>query len=384
MKKTPKSESESAVKPQVIDLDAEEVVPAAEPVEEEIPPPPPPPPAKRKTTKTWSWLLAALLVGALAGGWLYRDLLSAYLPTDEMTSMKAALATLEAREKTAAEQLTAVASSADQASQAASAAQTSAKETSSALSSLKSELGKSSSRLEQTEKALAAARSDLDSLRTAVASGMSSGTGTGDTAALAAIGQRLDALEKDVESLKSAKAPEGQAQSLAALTQALSDINAKIAAGTPYRVEFDRIARMVPAAAGLDVLEAQANQGLPTAAGLAEELRAAIPTLPKPSGSAAPESTGYWQSFWNAVGSVVKIRNVGETDWQALAGECAGLAEAGDLTSAIARIDEAEGSVPAALAQWRDRAAARLKLEAALAQVSEAVERQIASVGGAQ
>ena len=37
---------------------------------------------------------------------------------------------------------------------------------------------------------------------------------------------------------------------------------------------------------------------------------------------------------------------------------------------------------PMALTQWRDRAAARLQLEAALNQVSEAVLRQIAALGG--
>ena len=37
-----------------------------------------------------------------------------------------------------------------------------------------------------------------------------------------------------------------------------------------------------------------------------------------------------------------------------------------------------------ALVQWRDRAAARLQLEAALAEVSDSVLRQIAALGGAQ
>ena len=51
---------------------------------------------------------------------------------------------------------------------------------------------------------------------------------------------------------------------------------------------------------------------------------------------------------------------------------------------AIAVIDGAEGEKPMALSQWRDRAAQRLQLEAALSQVSEAVLRQIAAMGGAQ
>ena len=45
-------------------------------------------------------------------------------------------------------------------------------------------------------------------------------------------------------------------------------------------------------------------------------------------------------------------------------------------------IDAAEGEKPMALTQWRDKVAARLQLEAALAQVSDAVLRQIAALGG--
>ena len=50
-----------------------------------------------------------------------------------------------------------------------------------------------------------------------------------------------------------------------------------------------------------------------------------------------------------------------------MAEKAAAFAEAGDLTQAIAVIDAAEGEKPMALSQWRDRAAARLKLEAAVA-----------------
>ncbi len=141
---------------------------------------------------------------------------------------------------------------------------------------------------------------------------------------------------------------------------------------------------MVPAAAGLDVLETHANEGLPAAQGLASELRAAIPALPKSDSTTTPENTGYWDSVWNAVTSVVTIRNIGEADWPAIAEECASLAASGDLAQAIARIDAAEGTVPSALGQWRDRAAARLKLEAALVQMADAVQRQIVSLGGGQ
>jgi hypothetical protein len=81
--------------------------------------------------------------------------------------------------------------------------------------------------------------------------------------------------------------------------------------------------------------------------------------------------------------SVITIRRIGDTDWPDLAAKCAALAESGDLAQAIERIDAAEGAKPAALSGWRDRAAARIALEAALENTSQAVLRQITSMGAA-
>ena len=72
-----------AVKPQIIDLDAEDVIvddgdaPAA--------PVPPVPPSKSKSTG--KWLALALLASAVAGGWIYKDILSSYLPSNEMVAV---------------------------------------------------------------------------------------------------------------------------------------------------------------------------------------------------------------------------------------------------------------------------------------------------------
>jgi hypothetical protein len=168
------------------------------------------------------------------------------------------------------------------------------------------------------------------------------------------------------------------------LSQALSDLKARIAAGTAYQEEYDRIARLVPAAPGLDVLSTHANLGLPGGEGLALELKEQIPSLPGPSADESAAGDSYWDSFWNTLTSVVKIRDIGTNDWQTLAENCASLAAAGDLTQAVTLIDSAEGDKPAALARWRDRAAARIALEAALEQVAQSVLRQIAATGGSQ
>jgi len=360
---------ESPLKPQVIDLEAEDVV-MEETKASETPPPPSPP---KKSGFPAAWLAIAVVGGAIAGGWLYRDVLSSYLPSNELVTAQTRIDVLEAQSKTLTEQLASIAATSGQ----LSAEIQGATEKSSAALSASAAVEK---RLAAAESATQAARAELEKLKSAVASGGASGA-TVDSSALAVLAQRLDVLEKDVASLKTVSAPTDQSTVTATLSQSLSDLKAKIAAGAPYRAELERISRMVPAAAGLDTLSANANEGLPTAAGLAAELTGLIPLLPKPEIALPSSENSYLDSFWDAMKNVITIRRIGDTDWPDLAAKCAALAESGDLAQAIERIDAAEGAKPAALSGWRDRAAARIAIEAALEQTSQAVLRQITSMG---
>lgn len=379
-----KPQDEPAVKPQVIDLEAEDVTPEPERAETESAAPPPPPqmPPKRRRRGTVMWVLLAMLAGAAGGGWLYRDLLSAYLPSNRMSQLDARIGALEVNNKSLGEQIAAASQAAQSATSASSALDQALKDLAAGQGETQSKLTAMDERIAAAEQALAAAKSDLDGLRNAVSTaGTGSGGGTADPAALAALAQRIEAVEKDVASLKSAGG-RANGSAAAALTAALSDLKAKIAAGEPYAEQYARIARMVPAAEGLEVLASQAGAGLPDAAGLAAELRSSIGQLPQPQAEAPADSGSYWDWIRSALTGIVTIRTIGERDWPALAEKCAGLAQSGELGQAIAAIDEAEGDKPAVLAQWRDRAAARLKLEAAAEQVSQAVLRQIAAEGG--
>jgi hypothetical protein len=311
--------------------------------------------------------------------------LSSYFPTNEMSALQARLDVLETNGRILTEQIAAVNGVADKAVQTAAAVNESAKAAASGLSEVSARVDAADSRLAALEQSLNTATADLAALRTAVSQSGGGGAGTGniDSAALAALGQRIEALEKDVASLKSAGGS-GAVSAAAALSQALSDIKAKVAAGSAFAEEYDRIALMVPAAPGLDVLAAHATQGLPNAQGLAAELSAAIPALPQPAAPSPAADDGYWDSFVSLLSGIVTIREIGETDWPALAQRCADLAQSGSLTQAISAIEAAEGSKPSALVQWQERAAARLRLEEALIQVSDAVVRQITALGGAQ
>jgi hypothetical protein len=231
-----------------------------------------------------------------------------------------------------------------------------------------------------TEAAAKSLKAELEKLKSAPAAGVTTGT-TVDSSALATLAQRLDALEKDVASLKTISTPGDQTAATATLSQSMSDLKAKIASGASYADELERISRMVPAAAGLDTLSANANEGLPTAAGLAAELAGLIPLLPKRETEVPSSENSYLDSFWDAMKGVITVRRIGETDWPDLAAKCAALAESGDLAQAIERIDKAEGAKPASLSGWRERAAKRIALETALEETSAAVLRQITSMG---
>lgn len=404
-----KTDETGAKRPQIIDLEAEDVKiedeiradsagtssdeadlesrsedPAvSRPDAATIPTSPLPRAAASRGTGTWRWIAAALIVGLLAGGWVYRAVLWAYLPANEMTAMMERVEAIEANGKTVNGQLVALAQSSEAASKSAADLSGSVAEAKSALAGIASRFQSYETRLAEAETLLTSAKSDLDALRNAV-SASGAGTGTVDSAALAAIGQRIEALEKDVASLKSGPGGGDTASLTSALSQALADLKAKVAAGTSFQSEYDRISRMVPAADGLDVLAAHAAEGIPDARGLAGELRAAVPSLPQPETPSSIDSGSYWDWALGALSGIVTIRDIGVADWPQLAEKCAALAESGDLSQAIALLDAAEGSKPPVITQWRDRAVARLKLEEAVAKVGEAVLRQISALGGTQ
>ena len=201
-----------------------------------------------------------------------------------------------------------------------------------------------------------------------------------DASALTALQQRIGTLEKDVASLKAK--PLEAPDNTAVLSQSLSDLKAKIAGGTGYRDELERIQRLVPAAAGLDVLQQHAALGLPDARGLGAELSKGIADLPKPIiPGPVPESEGWWASILDSLSGLVTIKVEGDVDWPTAASAAAALADSGDLPQAMEQLNAVEGVKPPGIQQWLDRAQGRLSVEAALKSVEEAVLRVLAAKG---
>lgn len=361
----------------IIDLDADQVIEDVDHVVSNNRPPP----AKTASRKRgWFFAGIALLAGALAGGWFYKDVLSVYLPSDQVRTLADKVAVLDASNGALREQLSNVDKLAAQLKSdvdsmeakdtelagLAEANQKSQSTTNDKLASLETALG-------ETKKVMA----DIAARPVVTTEGT---TPSVDAGAITTLQQRIESLEKDVASLK--VKPAEAADNRAELSQGLSDLKAKIAAGTGYRDEYERINRMVPAATGLDVLQQHAALGLPDAKGLGGELRALIGGLPKPIvPGPVPESQSWWSGIYDSLSDLITIKVEGDVDWPSAASAAAALADSGDLPQAIEQLSRIEGSKPAGIQRWIDRANARLALEAALKSVEDSVLRVIAAKG---
>ena len=121
---------DTGAKPQVIDLEAEEIrsdsdapaSAAAQEIREDAAHAFSPPPPRKKSRGAATWIIAALILGGLGGGWLYRGVLSSYLPSNEMVALKNQVAALEQNNSDLGAQIAAVKQGADGAVQAAASA----------------------------------------------------------------------------------------------------------------------------------------------------------------------------------------------------------------------------------------------------------------------
>lgn len=338
-----------------------------------------------KPTQNWRRKIAVgaglVVLGAAAGGWAYRDLLSSYLPSDQVQAMATRMDGLEVTTKTLNGKVEAVVGFTDEIKSQLAAAQTAVSE----VARLQSDSKDVITSVANLEKALAATSSSIEELKVQMAAGVpvanSSNSYGGGTVGIpydgTAIAARVGILEKDVESIKQA----GKAAiDTTLLSQSLADLKAKIAAGTSYQSEIDRIAVMVPAADGVDILKSHSAQGLPNSVALASELKTAAASLPKAKPVATPDDS-WWGYSSSLLSNLVTIKFAGDEDWEQLALQVAALAEQGDLVNAVANLKKHEGALPVELQRWYERAVARLEIEGAVEITSAAVLRQIAAKG---
>jgi len=299
--------------------------------------------------------IAGLCVGvgvvcALGGGWFYRDYLSSYLPSDQLQAMQMRLDALQVADKDNQKRADAFVALTEELKAQLGAAQSASEKSA-------KQNADTASLAQANAQAVADLKVAVDQLKTQVANG--AGVGAADPA----LASRLDALEKQIANLN-VGAPKSANIDVPAINQAFSALKSKIDQGAPYAPEFASLQALVPAAAGMDVISAEADKGLPNAQTLAVELAALAGNAPKPAEPAA-QSSSWMPDITGYLSSLITIKDVGENDAGVVSAQALAALQAGDLQKASDAISSATVPLPAAFNDWQDRLKRRLKLEQA-------------------
>lgn len=333
-------------------------------------------PAKPKRRYgTYGAGVAALVMSAVAGAWLYRDVLATYLPSDQLHAMAARVDAVELANKQTAQKLDAVVGLTDEIKSQLGAAQAAAEDARKLASNAKADTGDSKAKLAALEKSLGLASAAVDELKGKVSSGTTTIV-SGDTSGLTV---RVDKLEKDFMSLKdlnaSAKVQSSQ------LSQSYADLKAKIAAGSNYQTELESIGAIIPAAEGLDVLGPDAAKGILTPQALSESLKNFAATAVKTAEAPVEKDDSWWWKTAGLFSGLITIRNTGVVDWAQLALQGNDLMQNGQLADAVKLLEQHLDTMPQALQDWRIAANKRIAADLALDQLGRAVARQITARG---
>ena len=354
----------------IIDIDPEMVI-----ENEAIVPPPLPTKSPRKYG-IYGLGALVLLASAAMGGWFYKDVLSAYFPSNQIQSLSMRIDFLEASNKAAGAKLDAIVVFTDEIKAQLGAAQAAATEAQKLATAAKTETASGNSKLVAVEGAIAEVAARIDDLKNKFAA-TPPGRIPADSSGLAA---RVDKLEESVSSVQqNATATKAN---VAQLSQALSDLKLKVVSGASYTDEIHRLNQMVPAADGLDILTSNAKTGVATQQQLVERLRSIAAELtPKLEIAPATQDNGWWEKATSIMSGLVTVKTADAIDWQQLAAQCLGLIEQGQIGDSLKLLEQNLESLPKPLQDWRIMAAKRLSVDQALEQVGRAVSREIAARG---
>lgn len=317
----------------------------------------------------------ALLLSAVLGAWLYKDVLANYFPSNQMRSLQMRMDAIDKADKDVAEKLNAIVGLTDEFKSELGAAQAAAQDARKLASDANSGADGLNTKIAALEKSLGLASAAIDALKSKTSTGTTTIV-SGDSAGLTA---RVENLEKELALLKSlnasAKAETSQ------LSQTFADLKAKIASGAEFQTEIQSISVMVPAAEGLDVLSSDAAQGISTVQTLSDKLKDFAAHATKPAESAPAQDDSWWGKTTGLFSGLVVIRNTGEIDWAPLAAQGASLIDQGKLEDAVKLLEQNLNVMPQALQDWRITANKRIAADRAVEQLGRAVSRQIAAKG---
>ncbi len=375
-------EQDGAEKPSIIDLDANAVIDheAAQPDAAETTAFVPPIGGKRRRVARYALPFLAVIAGAVAGGWLYRDYLASYWPTPQMKEMSTRVQRLEEQQQATTGQMTSSAQLVEQLKGDIDQFETN-------LAGVKIDDARREKELMSTSQKVAAADGKLSELlkQTAVlqkalaivpAPSKTQTTSAGSVA-LASLVERVDALERDLAALQTDTAKESVS---VAPTVALSNLVTAVRLGGPFETELARLREVVGGPLGsLEELAHYAEIGHSSVGQLAKELRDLSGAFSSSSAPQQRSDEGIWNSIRATLSNIVTIREVGSVDWAGLALQGANLVDNGKLQDAVRLLENVSTTLPEPMSEWLARARTRVKIDDALFETTESVVRQQAA-----
>lgn len=203
------------------------------------------------------------------------------------------------------------------------------------------------------------------------------------------LGGRVAELKAQMESQENVEAVARAAaarQTMQAL--AVSELRDALRFSDPFQQALKAARKALPpdsqVATALDELAGHAARGIPTRSDLRQRFE---PAAAQAMASAAGESEDGWVGgVLRRLNDVVTVRPVGEGAEGGTPGAILARAESrlegGDLSGAVAAVEQLSGAPGKAMQPWLEQARARLKAEAALTRISARLTETLAQAGG--
>jgi hypothetical protein len=321
-------------------------------------------------------LPALALAGGLIGGvLLHRLILEPFFPASLPTDVIARVAAVEQSASTATTQAATVQQRADTLASDVEALKSGGFASQSSVSELQAQSADLVQRTDGLKATTDSAVAAIEDIKQRVAGLASVSQGSSVPGAsqeeLAALQARLQQLETDVAALKSTPQVPSRTETI---SQAAGALRAKALSGHPFTDELNALLSLDPALVAEPALATAATKGLQPPAALAATLRTAIDGLSNAQAPAAPaEDDTYSGWLLGRLEGVVTVKDAAAADWVTVSAEALGLAEAGDVAGAVAKLETVEGEKPPAIAQWIASAKDNLAGTQSLKSLSEAV-----------
>lgn len=179
------------------------------------------------------------------------------------------------------------------------------------------------------------------------------------TAQLQALTSRLD--QQPAAAIEDADA------TVAKIAEAVAALDAAVRTGSAYEAQLAALREAVPGAPALAALDANAGQGVPTAASLRQDLAAAADALGREAAASTEAPSGFLATLQSKLSSVVRVRSLDEPDWPGVAAAALKAFDEAGPEAAIATLPAEADNMPASLKDWligaRKHVAAMQELE---------------------